>query len=105
MTKIEILKRLYRTYIKRYLGRIFLALILSIFVSTSTSSIAWLLDPAIEKLFIERNTDLILVIPLAIICAFSTKGLSLYFARVTNIGQDGAINLSLISIDHNERNK
>ena len=38
---------------------------------SSTSAIAWLLDPAIEKIFIEKDKTLLLIIPLAIIIAFS----------------------------------
>ena len=52
----------------------------------STSSIAWLLDPAIKKIFIEKDQTLILIIPILIIVAFTTKGLSLYFAKVIMIG-------------------
>ena len=44
-----------------------------------------LLDPAIKKLFIEKDQSLIIIIPLMIIVAFTTKGLSLYFAKVTMI--------------------
>ena len=77
-----ILKRLYNDHINRYLNRIFLSLILSLVVSLSTSSIAWLLDPAVKKIFIENNQTYAWVIPLAIIVAFSSKGICLYFARI-----------------------
>ena len=82
----NILKRLYREHVNRYLNRIFLSLFLSLIVSGSTSAIAWLLDPAIKKLFIEKDQSLILLIPFMIIIAFSLKGLSLYFAKTTMIG-------------------
>ena len=61
-------------------------LFFSIFVAGSTSSIAWLLDPAIKKIFIEKDQTLILIIPLLIIIAFTTKGVSLYLARAIMIG-------------------
>ncbi len=77
-----ILKRLYNDHINRYLNRIFLSLILSLVVSLSTSSIAWLLDPAVKKIFIENNQTYAWTIPLAIIVAFSSKGICLYFARI-----------------------
>ena len=86
MTKIEILKRLYRDYTKKYLNKILLSAFFSILVAGSTSLIAWLLDPAIKKLFIEKDQSLIIFIPLMIIVAFTTKGLSLYFAKATMIG-------------------
>jgi subfamily B ATP-binding cassette protein MsbA len=80
-----ILKRLYKEYVRKHLKKIFLALILSIVVAGSTASIAWLLDPAVKKIFIEKNTTLSWLIPIFIILAFSGKGISLYIARLTII--------------------
>jgi subfamily B ATP-binding cassette protein MsbA len=85
MNKIEIYKRLYKDYTKKYLDKIILSVLLSLLVAASTSAIAWLLDPAIKKLFIEKDQSLIIIIPLMIIVAFTTKGLSLYFAKITMI--------------------
>ncbi len=86
MNKKEIYKRLFKDYSKKYLNKIFLSCFFSILVAGSTSSIAWLLDPAIKKLFIEKDQTLIIIIPLMIIIAFATKGLSLYFAKAIMIG-------------------
>ena len=80
-----ILKRLFKNYVRKYLKLIFLSLILSIIVASSTSVTAWLLDPAIKKIFIDKDKTLAYLIPLAIIIAFSAKGLSLYFARINVI--------------------
>ncbi len=85
MKNSEIYKRLYRDYSKKYLKKIFISICFSILVAGSTSSIAWLLDPAIKKIFIEKDQSLIFLIPLMIIVAFTTKGLSLYFAKATMI--------------------
>ena len=85
MTNIQILKRLYKDYTKNYIHKIFLAVFFSILVAVSTSATAWLLDPAIEKIFLNKDQTLILVIPLFIIAAFSTKGISLYIAKVLMI--------------------
>jgi len=85
MKKPEIIKRLYRDYTKKFLNKIILSVIFSIFVAGSTSAIAWLLDPAIKKLFIEKDKTLIFIIPFLIIIAFTTKGFSLYLAKSTMI--------------------
>jgi len=84
MNELKIYKRLFKDYTKLYLNKIFLAAFFSILVAASTSATAWLLDPAIKKLFIEKDQSLILIIPLLIILAFFTKGISLYFTK-TNI--------------------
>ena len=88
----KLLIRLYTEYVKRHIKRIIFALILSILVAGSTSAIAWLLDPAVKKIFIEKDRTLAWLIPLLIIFAFSTKGLSLYFARmnIIRVGQEVA---------------
>ena len=90
-----IYKRLYNDYSKKYLDKIILSAFFSILVAGSTSAIAWLLDPAIKKLFIEKDQSLIIFIPLMIIVAFTTKGLSLYYAKATMIGVGESIKKKL----------
>ena len=85
MTNLEILKRLYNDYTKIFIVKILLAVFFSILVAGSTSATAWLLDPAIEKIFINQDQTLIFVIPILIVLAFSTKGISLYMAKVIMI--------------------
>ena len=86
LSKVKIhLKRLYKNYIKKRLKKIFLALFLSACVAGTTSSIAWLLDPAVKKIFIDQDKTYAALIPIAIVLAFSLKGVSLYFARSTVI--------------------
>jgi subfamily B ATP-binding cassette protein MsbA len=85
MAKSKIFKRLYKDYTSRFIRKILLAAFFSVIVALSTSATAWLLDPAIEKIFINKDQTLIILIPLLIIIAFSTKGISLYFAKLLMI--------------------
>ena len=84
------LLRLYNFYIKHHLGKLLIALLLSIGVAGGTAAIAWLLDPAVKKIFIEQDRTMALLIPAAIVLAFVIKGLSLYFSRTTliNVSQE-----------------
>ena len=86
MTSIQIFKRLYRDYTKKYIPKIFLSVFFSLLLAVSTSAIAYLLDPAINELFIKQSSTLIFTIPLLIIAAFAIKGISLYLAKVIMIG-------------------
>ena len=90
MNKIEILKKLYNKYTKKFLPKILLSVFFSVLLAASTSAIAWLLDPAIKKIFIDRDQTLIFLIPAAIIIAFTLKGASLYFAKtiLIKVGQE-----------------
>ena len=85
MKKIDIIKRLYKNYTKKYLKNILLSFFFSILLAGSTSSIAYLLDPAINELFIKQSSKLIYIIPMLIILAFAMKGLSLYLAKTIMI--------------------
>ena len=82
----QYLKRLYRNYTKKYLKKIFLSVFFTLILAASTSSVAYLLDPAIKELFIQKNNKMMYFIPLLIILAFFFKGISLYLAKVIMIG-------------------
>ena len=85
MTNSEIFKRLIKTKVNKYFKRLIFALILSVIVALSTAATAWLLDPAIKKIFLDKNLSMLYLIPIAIVVAFSAKGISLFLARATTI--------------------
>ena len=95
MKNSKVLKRLYIDYTKKYLKKIFLALVFSVILAGSTSAIAYLLDPAIDKIFLNKDKTLILIIPFFIIIAFASKGISLYAAKVIMINISEEIKKSL----------
>ena len=86
MTNIQILKRLYKDYTKKYLTKILISIFFTLLLAASTSSVAYLLDPAIKYLFIEQKKSMLILIPLLIVIAFAIKGASLYLAKVIMIG-------------------
>ena len=85
MNDKEIFLRLYKDYIKRYLSKILFALFFAILVAGSTAAIAWLLDPAIKKIFVDKDKEFLIIIPIAIMLSFFIKGMSLYISRTTMI--------------------
>ena len=85
MNSFNILKRLYRDYTKKFRHKIILSVFYTVIVAGSTSAIAWLLDPAIKKLFVDKNQALIIIIPSLIVLSFALKGTFLYLARTTMI--------------------
>ena len=85
MNNSEIYKRLYKDYSKKYINKILISVFFGVLVAASTSAIAWLLDPAIKKIFVEKDQTLIFVIPLLIVTAFTVKGFALYFAKAIMI--------------------
>ncbi|MDC1162641.1 ABC transporter ATP-binding protein [Candidatus Pelagibacter sp.] len=85
MNKTDIIKRLFFDYTKKHINKIILSVFFALLVAGSTSAIAYLLDPAIKKIFIEKDQALIIIIPIFIIVAFAVKGFSLYVAKVLMI--------------------
>ena len=85
MSDLETLKRLYKDYTKKYLKRILTSVFFALILAASTSSIAYLLDPAINELFIKKTSSLMFIIPASIVLAFALKGISLYLAKIIMI--------------------
>ena len=70
---INIIKRLYKDYTVKHFKKIVIAIIFSILVAGSTSGIAYLLDPAIEKIFIQQDKVLMYSIPIIIVTHETSK--------------------------------
>ncbi len=85
MNKSQLIKRIYRTQIKKYIPELLLVVIFMILHGASTAGVAWLLDPAIKKIFLEKDKLMLYLIPLAIIITFLIRSLSLYFVRIQSI--------------------
>ena len=85
MEKINLIKRIFKTQVKQYLSQILIIFLFIVVSALATTSVAWLLDPAIKKIFIEKNKTLLFVIPGLIILAFIVKSISIYIIRIKTI--------------------
>ena len=85
MSKIQLAKRIYKTQIKKYLPDLGVIFIFMIINGAATASVAWLLDPAIKKIFIEKDSKMLFIIPALIVVAFVAKSISLYFTRIQSV--------------------
>ena len=85
MSKKILIKRIYKTQIKKYLPDLIIVIFFMIINGAATASVAWLLDPAIKKIFIEKDKQMLFLIPLFIVIAFVLKAISLYFTRILSI--------------------
>ena len=95
MNKIDIMKRLFLNYTRKHIKKILLSLFFALLVAGSISSIAYLLDPAVKKLFVEKDLALMILIPILIAIAFIVKGFSLYVAKVLMIDVSEAVRKDL----------
>ena len=89
MTGRQILKRLFKDSIKPYAGKLLASLFFMAIIALTTGATAWLLDPAIEKIFLDRDEKMLILIPLAIILTLLIKGIASYIQvyLLTVVGQ------------------
>ena len=85
MKKINLIKRIFKTQVKQYFSQILIIFLFIIISALATASVAWLLDPAIKKIFIEKNKTLLFIIPALIILAFIIKSISIYIIKIKTI--------------------
>jgi len=85
MNRIQLIKRIYKTQIKKYVPELLVVLIFMVITGASTAAVAWLLDPAIKKIFIEKDKTMLILIPFGIVLAFTIKAISLYITRIKSI--------------------
>ncbi len=82
MTGSQILNRLFRDSIRPYALKLFSSLFFMIIIALSTGATAWLLDPAIDKIFLDKDESMLLLIPIAIILTLFIKSIATYIQIV-----------------------
>ncbi|MDA7688596.1 ABC transporter ATP-binding protein/permease [Pelagibacteraceae bacterium] len=89
MTGYQILSRLFRDSVKPYSLKLSSSFFFMIITALTTGLTAWILDPAIKMIFLDKNTQMLTIIPIAIIITLLIKGISTYWqtAILTDVGQ------------------
>jgi subfamily B ATP-binding cassette protein MsbA len=75
---LEGLKRILRL-IRPHWQRVALAAVISSIVSALNGSLAWLVKPALDDIFIRKNATLLFLLPLAVFAIFIVKGMFTFF--------------------------
>ena len=85
MNKLDLIKRIFSTQVKKYIPELSITFIFIILTSLTTAATAWLLDPAIKQIFEKKDTQMLYLIPIAIIFTFVIKAFSIYGTRIITI--------------------
>ncbi len=85
MNKLDLVKRIFRTQVKRYIPELSLTFLFIILTSLTTAATAWLLDPAIKEIFEKKNEGMLYIIPLLIVITFIIKAFAIYGTRIVTI--------------------
>ena len=78
VNKNSVISRLINNYLLDHKTTIFIALLMMIISAGATGLHAWLVQPALDEVLIKGNTDMLLLIPIAIILVTLCKGLATY---------------------------
>ncbi len=81
--------RLVRQYVRPHFGRIAFAVFCMILVAGATAANAWLMQPVLDDVFLNRNREMLYLVPTAILVIALIKGSATYGQSVTmnHIGQ------------------
>ncbi len=82
VTTKQILNRLFNSYVKKHYLKIFISIICMIIVAAATATNAWLMQPVLDDIFINKNKDYIIIIPVVILLIAFVKGSASYFQSI-----------------------
>ena len=85
MTRSELINRIFKTQVKKYIPELSITFVFIILTSLTTAATAWLLDPAIKEIFENKNNTMLYIIPVAIVFTFVLKAFSIYGTRIITI--------------------
>jgi ATP-binding cassette, subfamily B, bacterial MsbA len=85
MTRLELINRIFKTQVKKYIPELSITFIFIVLTSLTTAATAWLLDPAIKEIFENKNKQMLYLIPVAIVFTFIIKAFSIYGTRIITI--------------------
>jgi len=84
-----LVRRLVREHVRPYSGRLMLAVLCMAVVSACTAANAWLMQPVLDEVFVNKNALLLYAVPAAILAIALLKGAASYAEAVlmTFVGQ------------------
>ena len=85
MNNKDLAIRIFQTEIKKYYNLIIICFIFMIISAATTAASAWLLDPAIKMIFVNKDREMLYLIPLAIVIVLTLKGISTFFVKIISI--------------------
>jgi subfamily B ATP-binding cassette protein MsbA len=85
----SLVSRLLREHVRTHWGRLLVAGLCMGLVSAATAANAWLMEPVLDKVFVERDTTMLVLVPAAVLVAALVKGIASYGQGVllSHVGQ------------------
>ena len=74
----HLLVRLVRDHVRPHMGRLALAVLCMAFAAGSTAALAYLMEPVLDQIFLEKDRTLLIVVPIAVIGITLIRGAATY---------------------------
>ncbi|MAI85140.1 MAG: ABC transporter permease [Rickettsiales bacterium] len=81
-TTERLLKRLIKNYVAKHKIKLIIALGCMIIVSASTAIHAWMMQPVLDDIFLNKDSKMLILLPLLILFIAVTKGMASYFQSI-----------------------
>lgn len=97
-----IITRLVKEHVMPYKGKFMVAIIFMVVSAVCAASVVWLVQPTIDRVFIEHEHNMLLIMPLAIFFIYLIKGIAEYFQSyiIKYVGQKILTNLQMKMYEH-----
>ena len=79
---IRLLKRLFTNYVRKHHSKLIISIFCMIVVAGATALNAWMMQPVLDEIFINKNKTLIVLIPIAVIAIAIFKGIASYIQSI-----------------------
>ncbi len=78
----RLLKRLFANYVRKHRSKLIISIFCMIVVAGATALNAWMMQPVLDEIFINKNKKLIVLIPIAVITIAFFKGIASYIQSI-----------------------
>ncbi len=78
-----LIKRIFKEYIKPHWKILSISIVLMLVIAGTTSFHAWLIKPALDSVFVEKDYHALIYIPIIVIIVTAIKGFATYFQLLT----------------------
>jgi ATP-binding cassette, subfamily B, bacterial MsbA len=101
-TSSILIKRLLREYIRPYSGKLIAAVLAMIVVAAATAANAWMMQPALDTIFLKHDRTMLMIIPVAVFLIAIIKGFGTYFQSLLMkyVGQRIITDMQLTLYEH-----
>jgi len=65
---LPLIRRLLKEHLRPYRAKVLFAMLCMLIVAAATATNAWMMQPALDHIFIQKDRDMLLIIPLAVFC-------------------------------------